>query len=440
MKNRTFPQSLRLIPLVALAVSLNASTGMGAPACSSVFQKTSTRIENGLPQFIQNLAQLKFELDLAKAQGRKSPLTGRLEGDYQVRLSELVNAGYSKTEIRRLISQQIQHFQKLAKNDLEIEVQKREPTGEILSITKPYVLESTTRLYGHDWHSEDFVYLPELNSVMNYTNNGIYVLSLATGKPTVSIAMIQGARVTADRLKIWAVDTTFNKLKLIDLKDGKELLTLPGEFELSNEGGIALSPDESLMVIPVQDQIAKIVNLKTGAIQEVKSFETPAQFYGGEKAIFIDDQNIIFIRPAGISKLDLSTGKLIEQANQGSSNNLPILSEDKRTLLTYSADGTLYFDTQTLSVIAEQIYKKDGWELRFVRKIPGTDLIIRHLENFMKREDVIATDEAPLPFRTGDVLPAELATRGLSFSPDGKTAVVLHYNDVAQIITKWKAP
>jgi hypothetical protein len=363
--------------LICWGIALGSEAMASAPLCSSVFSETK------IIQAVEDLAQMRMTLDVAKSSGSPSSAIKLLAKRYPEKYKELLQLTHSEELLKKLVQEKILELQGLKKEVIEEELVKRDQE-QAIDIAKNRKFKQRITL---DFEpSASMEYLAESHSILAKTMKGNTVLidvqSAALTYPLGEAATTNQSFISPSRKQITLLSKT--EISIYDLLQRKMISqkTLQGPAtEIFPQQKLAWNPLHTKFAFMTEEGLA-ILDAATG----VSNLVFPMQLKRStiSSLIYINNNEIAILLDWGPTHLiyDSSTGQSREfnNVNLDGYSDLERLADGAISATNKSQKKTLILDAKDLQAGIEvrdlrgaELYHNSG--MAFDESLPDASVI-----------------------------------------------------------------
>jgi hypothetical protein len=363
--------------LICWGLALGSEAMASAPLCSSVFS------EMKITQAVEDLAQMRMTLDLAKSSGSPSAAVKLLARKYPEKYKELLQLTRSEELLKKLVHEKILELQGLKKEVVEEELVKRDQE-QAIDVVKNRKFKQRITL---DFEpSPSMEYLPANHSILAKTINGNTVLidaqSAALTYPLGEAATTNQSFVSPSHNQITFLSKT--EISTYDLIQKKMISqkTLQGPAtEIFPQQKLAWNPRHTKFAFITEEGLA-ILDAATGVSKHVFPMQLKRSTISS--LIYINDNEIAILLDWGPTHLiyNSSTGQSREfnNANLDGYSDLERLADGSISVTNKSQKKTLILDAKDLQAGVEvrdlreaELFHKSG--MAFDKSLPDASVI-----------------------------------------------------------------
>lgn len=417
---------LRLFVIIAYFALSAGNSALGAPLCASLF-KTLSKEGGHVTALLDEVATLRMTLDLAQAQGliENSPHLKAMQSVYVLKLAELhQSSGLSEQEIKSSIIEKIRPLQKQEnQNQKSASTQRAEhiKTLQIFVHKKSVKLQPVGNL-------KDLNYIPELGKLSIYAHDGPRLYAIQDGKMEFThIGNTKGFKILPDLKHGLAIQPLTQAVHLYEMGRREPLESYPTEMAFTDGAGIDFSPSNQQALLTELFGRAHILNFASKKFTTLTMPGKLSYSYAHRRGYFINESVVLIASESLVTRIDLTSGQFIEKEIFENQQQQAVISEDRKTLLVYSAKKMIALNAETLEPLSVAVdFNSQGKSIEEVSQIPGTNQLWVRLKDTDSLEQSFATEIEIPQFEFQSPFPIEKDTVKITLTSDSSEAFVLH--------------
>jgi hypothetical protein len=243
---------------------------------ASPLQCSSVLLEVKITQAVEELAQMRMGLDLAKSGGEnQTPAAKSFEKQFPAKYQELLQVVKSDAELKKMIQARIHRLQKADRKKEEIEVVKREQEQATINVERKFVNRFTLPSPPTNFRNQSLEYLPKVHTIMfQERSTAVALLDVTTNTIThpLSTAYFAFAHVLPSGDKIAIIN--YEKILVYDVGHKKfisEVALQKPKIKMSASQRTIWNPSNTKVAFTSESGDLATLDLATGSAEVLLS-------------------------------------------------------------------------------------------------------------------------------------------------------------------------